>query len=334
MVTITLESGASVEIAEVLYEFVRDEAVTGTRWTAGQIFSMLGELVQEFEPKHRELMAKRPSSQDQIDQYYISKRSAGWAPTQESASQDAAEFERFLVDIGYLKPERPPKSTLGFSMTTPQLDAEMDQNGPELVTPVTNASMAVGAANARWCSLYDAYFLSDIHPEIDGEANRPARLRMVVEKTNEFLDAHVAQWEKCVGFNDIKSYSVRSTPGGPSQLIGHTIDGAEVGLKESGKFVGFNKAGEDLSDFILVDNGLGLHFQLYDGGHVNEETGQFKDLMVESAITNIVDFEDAVAIVDAEDMMVALRNYLSLMNGSLRANGSRGNLKTMNSDKT
>ena len=330
MATITLASGAPVEIAAVLDEFVRDEAVTGTGWTVGQVFSMLGELVQDFDPRNRELLAKRAGRQRQIDQYYISKRKAGWVPTSESASQDAAEFERFLLDIGYLEPESP----IEFSMTTPQLDAEMDQNGPELVTPVTNASMAVGGANARWGSLYNAYFLSDIHPEIDREASRTARLRMVVERTNEFLDAHVAQWENGVGFDDIVSYSVRPNPQGTYELVGHTGEGGEVGLVNPGKFVGFNREGEHLSDFFLEDNGLKLQFQLYDGGRVNEENGQFRDLVVESAITNIVDFEDAVAIVDAEDMVLALRNYLGLIKGNLRAYGSRGNLKTMNSDKT
>ena len=332
MVTIRLGSGAAVEIAKVLYEFVRDEAVAGTRWTADQVFSMLGELVREFEPRNRELLAKRASRQRDIDQYYISKRSAGWAPTPESAGEDAAEFERFLVDIGYLEPERSPVSALGFSMTTPQLDQEMDQNGPELVTPVTNASMAVGGANARWCSLYDAYFLSDIHPEIDGAANRPARLKMVVETVNGFLDAHVAQWENGVGFNDITYYSLRLSPQGVHQLAGHTSNGEVAGLTDPSKFVGFNNSGEYLSDFILKDNGLGFHFRLYDGGRVNELNGQFKDIIVESAVTNIVDFEDAVSIVDAQDMVVALRNYLGLITGGLQARGSLGNLKTMNSD--
>ena len=167
MATITLASGARLEIAAVLYEFVRDEAVTGTGWAADQLFGVLGELVQEFGPRNQELLAKRISRQEQIDHYYISKRNGGWEPTQASAGQDAADFEQFLVDIGYLEPE----SSTEFSMTTPQLDADMDQNGPELVTPVNNASMAVGGANARWGSLYDAYFLSDIHPEKIGRAH-------------------------------------------------------------------------------------------------------------------------------------------------------------------
>ena len=218
MAAITLASGARVEIADVLYEFVRDEAVTGTGWTADRVFEILGELVQEFGPRNQELLAKRVSRQGQIDQYYISKREAGWEPTSASASQDAADFERFLVDIGYLEPEIP----IEFSMTTPQLDADMDQNGPELVTPVNNASMAVGGANARWGSLYDAYFLSDIHPEIDRETSRSARLRMVVEETTEFLDAHVAQWTNGAGFNDILSYSVRPNPQGTYELVGNT----------------------------------------------------------------------------------------------------------------
>ena len=330
MATITLASGARVEIADVLYDFVRDEAVTGTGWTANRLFGVLGELVQEFSPRNQELLAKRVSRQGQIDQYYISKRNGGWEPTHASAGQDAADLERFLVEIGYLEPE----GSIEFSMTTPQLDADMDQNGPELVTPVNNASMAVGGANARWGSLYDAYFLSDVHPEIDREANRDARLRMVVDETTKFLDGHVAKWANGVGFKDIVSYSVRPNSQGTYELVGHTAEEAEVGLTDTGAFVGFNKDGENLTDFFLEDNGLKLQFQLYDGGRVNEENGQFRDLIVESAITNIVDFEDAVAIVDAEDMVSALRNYLGLIKGDLRAYGSRGNLKTINSDKT
>ena len=330
MATITLAYGARLEIADVLYEFVRDEAVNGTAWTADQLFEVLGELVQEFGPRNQELLAKRISRQEQIDHYYISKRNGGWEPTQASAGQDAADFEQFLVDIGYLEPE----SSTEFSMTTPQLDADMDQNGPELVTPVNNASMAVGGANARWGSLYDAYFLSDIHPEVGREESRTARLRMVVEETTEFLDAHVAQWTNGVGFKDIVSYSVHLNPQGTYEVIGHTGEGAEVGLDNTAVFVGFNKDGENLTDFFLEDNGLKLQFQLYGGGRVNEENGQFRDLFVESAITNIVDFEDAVAIVDAGDTVSALRNYLGLIKGDLRAYGSRGNLKTMNSDIT
>ena len=157
-----------MEIEEILYAFVRDEAVNGTRWSADDVFRILGELVQEFDPKNRELLAKRASLQTNIDDYYIEKRKAGWQPTAESAAQDATEFGRFLGEISYLNPE----TSGSFSMTTPQLDSEMDQNGPELVTPVTSASMAVGGANARWGSLYDAYFLSDVQPEIDKEKNR------------------------------------------------------------------------------------------------------------------------------------------------------------------
>ena len=334
MATVTLASGAPVEIEEVLYAFVRDEAVKGTRWTVDEVFRMLGELVQEFAPKNRELLARRAYIQSKIDEYYIGKRKAGWEPTAGSAAQDAAEFGRFLADIGHLKPESP----VAFTMTTPQLDSEMDQNGPELVTPVTNASMAVGGANARWGSLYDAYFLSDIRPEIDRDASRATRLQMVVDRTNEFLDSHVAQWEAGLGFNDFVSYSVRPDPQGKCELLGHTADGRDARLQDPAKFVGFNRGvdngQEQLTDFFLEDNGLKIQFQLFHGGKVDEENGQFKDLVVESALTTIVDFEDAVAIVDAEDMVLALRNYLGLISGNLQASSSRGILKTMNSDKT
>ena len=331
MATITLDSGATLQVADVLFDFMRDEALPGSEWTPEGVFRSLGRLVQEFEPRNRELLAKRDEAQRRIDAFYISKRAGGWRPTRESADTDALELEKFLVEIGCLDAE----PDAGFTMTTPQLDPEMDQNGPELVTPVTNASMAVGGANARWGSLYDAYYLSDIHPEIDRQTQQPARLRMVVEETNRFLDQHVARWDGGVIFDDIVSYKVMPNSQGRRELRGVNSAGEEFGLREPEKFVGFNldEDGQP-AEFFLENNGLKIQFQLYEGGRVHPEIGQFKDLVVESAVTNIVDFEDAVAIVDAEDMVAGLRNYLGLMRGDLHAYGSRGNLKTINSDKT
>ena len=331
MAKVTLKSGAVLEVADVLYTFVQEEVLPGTGRTADAVYQTLGELVEEFGPRNQELLEARSQHQERVDQYYREKRRAGSQPTPESAEQDAAELERFLVEIGYLQPAKTPE----FTMSTPALDAEMDLNGPELVTPVTNASMAVGGANARWGSLYDAYFLSDINPEIDRESRRPERLRMVVEETNSFLEQHVAPWEGEVAYDDIRSYSVTRNPAGEYELVGHTADGSTARLADGSRFVGFNlNAAQDLAEFFLEDNGLKIQVQLYEGGKVHEENGQFRDLFVESAVTNIVDFEDAVSIVDAEDMTLALRNYLRLIRGDLEAHGSRGSLKTINSDKT
>ena len=331
MAEIKLPSGNLVEVEDALYQFVRDEALKGTSWTADAVFSILGELVEEFDPPNQALLAKRADYQKQIDSHYQEKRKAGWSPTPESATRDAQELEAYLRDIGYLREDRP----IDFEMDTPQLDPEMDQNGPELVTPVSNASMAVGGANARWGSLYDAYFLSDINPEIDRDSQRPARLKMVVEETNAFLDQHVAAWQNDSGIGSFESFLVKPDGNGRQQLLGRTKDGNEVGLADPAKFIGFNRdEQQQLSEFFLEDNGLRIQFQLYDGGRVDENNGQFKDLVVESAVTNIVDFEDAVAVVDAEDMVVALRNYLGLIKGDLQGQGSRGNLKAINSDKS
>jgi len=166
MTTLKLASGASIEIDDLLYSFVRDEAVPNSGKSVDEVFNILGELVEQFGPKNLELLDKRTTRQAKIDEYYLAKRKAGWAPTADSASNDAVELGKFLVDEGYLEPESP----IEVRMTTPQLDLEMSQNGPELVTPVNIASMAVGGANARWGSLYDAYFLSDIHSEIDRDS--------------------------------------------------------------------------------------------------------------------------------------------------------------------
>ena len=328
MTTLTLASGTSVEIDGELYEFVRDEVVPDTGKTVDEVFSILGDLVEQFGPENQELLDKRTSRQAKIDGYYQAKRKSGWEPTADSAAADAVALGQFLVDEGHLEPE----SAVYVGMTTPELDFEMSQNGPELVTPVNIASMAVGGANARWGSLYDAYFLSDINSEIDRDSSRAERLQMVVDRTNEYLDSHVAQWENGVGFNDLVAYSVSKDSDGKYSLRGQTKDGAEAGLQDSAKFVGFNLEGNQLSEFFLEDNGMKLQFQLYEGGKVDAENGQFKDLIVESAVTNIVDFEDAVAIVDAEDMVLALRNYLGLIRGDLQAHSSRGALKAINPD--
>ena len=226
MAQLELPSGNQVEVDDLLFDFVRDEVVPGTPWSAEAVFRHLGELVEEFEPPNRALLEKRDSVQRQIDAWYQGKHEAGWRPSQDSGEQDAADLEQFLIGIGYLQPDRP----VDFDMTTPQLDAEMDLNGPELVTPVSNASMAVGGANARWGSLYDAYFLSDVHAEIDRQEQRPARLRMVVEETNAFFDQHVVQWDGADGIGDIQSFSVRET-GGRYELVGHTANG-EARLRE------------------------------------------------------------------------------------------------------
>ena len=328
MTTLTLASGTSIEIEVELYEFVRDEVVPDTGKTVDEVFSILGDLVEQFGPENQELLDKRTSRQAKIDGYYQAKRKSGWEPPADSAAADAVALGQFLVDEGHLEPE----SAVHVGMTTPELDFEMSQNGPELVTPVNIASMAVGGANARWGSLYDAYFLSDINSEIDRDSSRAERLQMVVDRTNEYLDSHVAQWENGVGFNDLVAYLVSKDSDGKYSLRGQTKDGAEAGLQDSAKFVGFNLEGNQLSEFFLEDNGMKLQFQLYEGGKVDAENGQFKDLIVESAVTNIVDFEDAVAIVDAEDMVLALRNYLGLIRGDLQAYSSRGSVKTINPD--
>lgn len=332
MTTIKLASGTSVEIDDALYNFVRAELVPGTGKTVDEVFSILGDLVLDFGPRNLELLEKRTSRQAKIDEYYLANRKAGWKPTLESATKDASELGQFLVDEGYLDTEPAPGSATDFSMTTPELDLEMSQNGPELVTPVNIASMAVGGANARWGSLYDAYFLSDINLEIDRESNRAERLQMVVDRTNEYLSLDVAQWANGLGFKDFVSYSVSPDSSGKQVLQARTSDGTVVGLQHPPKFIGFNQDGDQLTEFFLDDNNLKIQFQLYEGGTVNKENGQFRDLIVESAVTNIVDFEDAVAIVDGEDMVQALRNYLGLIRGDIQAQSSRGALKTMNSD--
>ena len=224
MTTVKLPSGNSLEIEDALYAFVRDGLTPGTGKTVDEVFSILGALVLEFEPKNLELLEKRTARQAKIDEYYVNKRKAGWEPSVESGMKDASDLGQFLVSEGFLESEAFSADPRTFNMTTPELDFEMSQNGPELVTPVNIASMAVGGANARWGSLYDAYFLSDIHSEIDRDLNRVQRLQMVVDCTNQYLDEHVAQWEEGRSFSDMMSYVVRPNSNGKQELIGITVD--------------------------------------------------------------------------------------------------------------
>ena len=331
MVNVKTKSGSTLEIESALYDFVKNELVKDTDWDADSLFNVLGELVEKFGGKNQTLLNKRKEIQSSIDNYYVEKRKTGWKPTVDKSEQDAGELEEFLIEIGYLSSSNNPT----FRMTTPSLDAEMNQNGPELVTPVSNASMVVGGANARWGSLYDAYFLSDIHPEIDKDSQRSERLRMVVDATNDFLDEWVVQWQGGMKFGDMCCYSISTSTEGIKNLLGHPRNGDPVSLTDAVKFKGYNLDEKgDISDFLLEDNGLCIQCHLYEGGTVDPNNGQFKDLIVESAVTNIIDFEDAVSIVDVEDMVGALRNYLQLLRGDLKAYGSRGNLKAINSDKT
>jgi len=133
MTKLTLASGTPVEIDEDLYMMVKNEVVPGTGKSVDEVFTMLGELVVQFDPKNQELLEKRIARQMKIDEYYLAKRKAGWQPTESSAAQDAAEIGQFLVEQGYLDRE----TDVEVRMTTPELDFEMSQNGPELVSRST-----------------------------------------------------------------------------------------------------------------------------------------------------------------------------------------------------
>ena len=331
MANLTTKSGLTIEIQDALYNFVKYELVQNTDWDSDSLFNVLGDLVEKFGDSNQELLNRRKDVQDKIDDYYIQKRESAWEATIENAEQDAADLEEFLIGIGYI----PSVSNPNFRMTTPSLDAEMDQNGPELVTPVSNASMAVGGANARWGSLYDAYFLSDIESEIDKDSQRSERLQMVVDSTNSFLDKWIVKWDGNLKFGDMCCYSITTNSSGVSKLLGHPKNGEPVSLLDETKFKGYNLDDNgNLSNFLLTDNGLCIQCFLHEDGKVDPNNGQFKDLIVESAVTNIIDFEDAVSIVDVDDMVDAFRNYMQLIRGDLRAYGSKGNAKSINSDKT
>ncbi|MFP6836713.1 MAG: malate synthase G, partial [Pseudomonadales bacterium] len=191
----------NLQVAAELDALVTNDIAPGTGVEVDAFWAGLEQLLDDLVPKNAALLERRDELQTAID---------AWHTEHQGQAIDPDEYHRFLTGIGYLVAD--PGD---FQISTTNVDDEIALiAGPQLVVPVMNARYAINAANARWGSLYDAYFLSDIHPEIDRESQRPARLRMVVEETNSFLDQHVAAWQNGVGFGSIESFLVRSDSNG------------------------------------------------------------------------------------------------------------------------
>ncbi|WP_043440796.1 malate synthase G [Arthrobacter sp. L77] len=297
-----------LSVAEELYAFVRDEALPGTRLEAEAFWTGAAALITEFSPRVQELLATRDRMQQQIDEYH---RSAGATPL----DQDA--YEEFLRSIGYLVDE--PGD---FSIATDRVDPEIATvSGPQLVVPLLNARFAANAANARWGSLYDALYGTDAIDEDEGREKtrgyNPVRGAAVVARGREFLDQHFPLMGG--SHADVTAYRiadralVAETPGGPTALA------------EPGQFTGHRGAPDAPESVLLVHHGLHVEIQI-DRGHTigSGDPAGVKDIVLESAITTIMDLEDSVAAVDAEDKVSGYRNWLQLMQGTLTAQIATG----------
>jgi malate synthase len=302
-----VEAGG-LKIARSLYEFVTAEAIPGTGLDAAAFWSGFGDLVRELAPINQKLLDKRAELQSKID---------AWHETHRSQKFSQSDYESFLREIGYLVPEPPD-----FEVATENVDAEIASiAGPQLVVPVTNARYALNAANARWGSLYDALYGTDAISDDDGATRsagyNPVRGAKVIARAKEFLDqaAPLASGSHA----DAKSYRLEG-----SRLVVDLASGPTF-LADETAFVGYRGDAVHLSAILLRHHNLHLEIQI-DARHPIGKTDAagVADVLVEAAITTIMDCEDSVAAVDAEDKVLIYRNLLGLMKGTLTESFEKG----------
>jgi len=314
-------SRGRLAVAPCFQRFIEEAALPGTGIDAASFWAGFDALVHDLAPKNRELLAQRDRFQQQLDD---------WHRAHPGPVTDIAAYRAFLESIGYLLPPPAP-----FTIDTANVDDEIAvQAGPQLVVPVMNARYALNAANARWGSLYDALYGTDAIPETDG-ATRGAgynavRGAKVIAFARGFLDqaAPLAQGSHA----DAVSYSVAD-----GKLVVALKDGATVGLAQPGKFIGF--VGDVAAPSAVLLKNHGLHFEIQiDRSHPIGKTDAagVKDVLMEAALTTIMDCEDSVAAVDAEDKTLVYRNWLGLMRGDLSETLEKGGktiVRTLNPDR-
>ncbi len=298
-----------LQIAKPLYDQVKHEIAPGVGVDADDFWRAFGAIVADLTPKNRALLAKRDELQARIDAWHRERR---------GQPHNAAAYKAFLEEIGYLVPEGE-----AFHIATKGVDAEIATlAGPQLVVPVSNARYALNAANARWGSLYDALYGTDVISEEEGAGRsggyNPVRGAKVVAYANAFLDSAVPLADG--SYADVERYAL---DGGALAVT--LKSGATTGLTEPRRFVGFREKEGRLTVIVLRHHGL--HIELHiDPKHPVGQTspGGVKDVVLESAVTTIQDCEDSVAAVDAEDKVQVYRNWLGLMRGDLEATFDKG----------
>ena len=312
----------NLRVAPVLYDFVNNEALPGTDIDPDTFWSGVDKVVADLTPKNQELLARRDDLQAQIDKWHRARVIGGF---------EADEYKQFLVDIGYLEPE--PDD---FTISTAGVDDEITTTaGPQLVVPILNARFALNAANARWGSLYDALYGTDVISEEDGAepgtSYNPVRGDKVIAYARRFLDGAVPLASG--SWSDIKGVTVSD-----GAVAATLDDGGSVGLQAPEQFVGYLGDAESPTAVLLVNNGLHVEILIDPDSPIGStDKAGIKDVVLESAITTIMDFEDSVAAVDADDKVVGYRNWLGLNRGDLSEEVSKGDktfTRVLNEDRT
>jgi malate synthase len=292
----------NLKVSKNLEQFVKNELLKETGIKPESFWNKFDEIVHELAPKNLELIQKRESLQKEINEWHIKKRGENF---------NLDEYKKFLIDIGYLLDNKKD-----FKIETKNLDDEISKiAGPQLVVPIMNERYALNAANARWVSLYDSLYGTDVIKSEEGGSERydPARGQEVIKYVREFLD-------KYIPINGTSWKSISNLVVNNGNLIIYK-DENEYSLKSIEKFVGHRGASNKPSAIILKNNNLHIEIiinpRAFSAAH---DIAGISDVIVESAISTICDNEDSVAAVDSDDKVKCYRNWLGLMMGTLNVN--------------
>ena len=312
----------NLRVAEPLYDFITNEALPGTGIDTETFWSGVDKVVADLTPRNDELLARRDDLQAQVDKWHRQRVIGGF---------DAGEYRQFLTEIGYLQPE-----PADFTISTSGVDAEITSTaGPQLVVPILNARFALNAANARWGSLYDALYGTDVISEDGGAARgtgyNTVRGDKVIAYARRFLDEAVPLVD--ASYRDVARFLV--SDGSLEVVLGNDD---VTGLADPAQFAGYTGDPASPDSILLVNHGLHIEIEIDRSSPIGSgDKAGIKDVVLESAITTIMDFEDSVAAVDASDKVNGYRNWLGLNNGDLAEQVSKGGrtfTRVLNGDRT
>ena len=310
-----------LQVAKVLFDFVNNEAIPGTGITADQFWAGADKVIHDLAPKNKALLAKRDDFQARIDT---------WHQTHAGQAHDPVAYKAFLQDIGYLLPE-----AADFQASTQNVDDEIARMaGPQLVVPVMNARFALNASNARWGSLYDALYGTDAISEADGAEKGKGYNKVRGDKVIAFARAFLDEAAPLTAGSHVDSTGYKMVDG---KLIVSLKGGSNSGLRDDAQLIGFQGPAAEPIAILLKHNGLHFEIQIDASTPVGQtDAAGVKDVLMEAALTTIMDCEDSVAAVDADDKVVIYRNWLGLMKGDLAeevAKGGKTFTRTMNADR-
>ncbi|MDA7702920.1 malate synthase G [Gammaproteobacteria bacterium] len=298
----------SMQVSGELKSFLENEVLDGLDISPEHFWSSLESILAEFGPRNKALLDKREVIQSQIDEWHLARK---------NTDHDHEEYKDFLKEIGYIVPD-----TGDFTISTSDVDDEIKTiAGPQLVVPVMNARFALNAANARWGSLYDALYGTDVISEDNGAtkagAYNPVRGDKVITFAKDFLDSTIPLVNS--SFANVNGFDF-----GDETLSMSLDDGSTVSLVNQESYMGYVDSGNDSFGLLFKNNNLHFEIQI-DKSHPigKSDPAGIKDILIESAITTIQDAEDSVAAVDGADKTVVYRNWLGLMKGSLQETFSK-----------